>query len=287
MGLTMSLSGMFNTGHDIGGFAGPVPDAELLVRWVQNGVFSPRFVMNSWKAGGETNSPWLHDEAIAPIRDAIRLRYRLLPYLYTLYQRAARHGEPWLRPTFYDFEQDPRTFDDCDDFMCGGHLLIASVVTPGARTRDVYLPAGPACWYAFDTGERFAAGATVRVEAPLDRVPMFCPAGAIVAMTDSADVSRMTDEPTRSIRVFPAPGESASAFTLYEDDGLTLRYRDGEFAEVAFAMTTSAGEIRIRADVWGRYRLPYRSIRVVMAVDESRPLVLEGSGVALAAGTAA
>ena len=208
MGLTMSLSGMFNIGHDIGGFAGPVPDAELLVRWVQSGLFSPRFIMNSWKAGGETNTPWLHEEAIVPIREAIRLRYRLMPYLYTLYRRAAAYADPWLRPTFYEFEQDPRTFDDCDDFMCGTQLLIASVVAPGARARDVYLPVGPPCWYAFDTGERFIAGESARVDAPLDRIPMFCPAGAIVPMTDSDDFSRLTDEPTRSIRVFPAPGES-------------------------------------------------------------------------------
>ena len=119
MGLTMSLSGMFNIGHDVGGFAGPVPDAELLVRWVQNGVFSPRFIMNSWKPGGEVNTPWLHPEAIAPIRAAIRFRYRLMPYLYTLFRRAHALGEPMLRPLFYEFEHDPRAFADSDDFMFG------------------------------------------------------------------------------------------------------------------------------------------------------------------------
>src|SRR2546423_1531693 len=78
MGLGMSLSGMFNTGHDVGGFFGPVPDPELLIRWTQSGAFSPRFIMNSWKAGGETNTPWLHPQALDAIRDAIRLRYRLM-----------------------------------------------------------------------------------------------------------------------------------------------------------------------------------------------------------------
>jgi alpha-glucosidase len=283
MGLTMSLSGMFNTGHDVGGFAGPVPDAELLIRWVQNGLFSPRCIMNSWKSGGETNTPWLHEAAVGPIREAIRLRYRLLPYLYTLYARAARDAEPWLRPTFFDFEDDPRCFEDCDDFMCGAQMLVASVVAPGARTRDVYLPVGPACWFAFDSGERFAAGEMARVAAPLDGVPIFCPAGAIVPMTDGADFSRLTDEPSRSIRVFPPPGHATSSFTLYEDDGISLRHSDGEFAEVAFTMTTTAGEVRIRAQASGRYALPYRSVRVCVATGDARRLVLDGEGVVLRA----
>ncbi|HSD00355.1 MAG TPA: glycoside hydrolase family 31 protein [Casimicrobiaceae bacterium] len=281
MGLTMSLSGMFNTGHDIGGFAGPVPDAELLVRWVQNGVFSPRFMMNSWKTGGETNSPWLHEEAIVPIRDAIRLRYRLLPYFYTLAARASRFADPWLRPTFYDFEADPRTFDDCDDFMCGAQLLVASVVAPDSRLREVYLPAGPSCWFALDTGARYAPASVVQVDAPLERIPVFCPAGAMVPMTDSDDFSRLTDEPSRSLRVFPAPGDATSEFTLYEDDGATLGYRDGDYAEVAFEMTTTKQEIRIRARVTGRYALPFDTVRIVVATGDARPLRLEGAGVEL------
>jgi len=284
MGLSMSLSGMFNTGHDIGGFHGPMPDAELLVRWVQNGIFSPRCIMNSWKTDGATNSPWLHPAAIAPIREAIRLRYRLLPYLYTLFQRAAQHGEPWLRPTFYDFDSDPRAFDDCDDFMCGGALLVASVVAPGECARNVYLPLGPPCWYAFDTGARYAAGEIARVDAPLDRILLFCPAGAIVPMTDGDDFSRLTDEPSRSLRVFPAPGEFASSFTLYEDDGLTLRYREGDFAELRFEMTSTHETVRVRARVTGAYALPYRSIRVVVPASESRRLVLDASDVVLTAG---
>src|SRR6266567_215679 len=116
MGLTMSLSGMFNTGHDVGGFHGPVPDPELLVRWVQNGVFSPRFIMNSWKSGGEVTVPWLHPETLEPIRAAIRFRYRLMPYLYTLFRQAVVLGEPLLRPLFYEFEDDARAYVDCDDF---------------------------------------------------------------------------------------------------------------------------------------------------------------------------
>ncbi len=110
---------------------------------------------------------------------------------------------------------------------------------------------------------------------------MFCPAGAIVPMTDSGDFSHLTDEPSRSIRVFPPPGDATSSFTLYEDDGISLRHRDGEFAEVAFTMTTTSDEVRIRAQASGRYALPYRGIRVVVATADARRVVLEGEGVEL------
>ena len=91
-GLQMSLSGLHNVGHDVGGFAGPAPDGELLIRWTQAGVVHPRFIMNSWKPGGIYNSPWLHADALPAIREAIRLRYRLMPYLYSLMHAAASGG---------------------------------------------------------------------------------------------------------------------------------------------------------------------------------------------------
>src|SRR6201987_1464166 len=170
MGLTMSLSGMFNTGHDVGGFHGPVPDPELLVRWVQAGAFSPRFMMNSWKPGGEINTPWLHPSVTPIIRDWIRLRYRLLPYLYTLYWCAAQFGEPMLRPLFYEFEDDARSFADSDEFMLGPNLLVAPVVEPGQRERSVYLPKGPNEWIDFWTGVPVPAGRAQVAAGPLERI---------------------------------------------------------------------------------------------------------------------
>lgn len=283
MGLTMSLAGMFNTGHDVGGFAGPVPDAELLVRWTQSGAFSPRFIMNSWKSGGETNTPWLHPTALPAIRDAIRLRYRLLPYLYTLYRNAAVGGEPILRPLFYDFESDPRTFADTDDFMVGPNLLAASVVEPGQRRRRVYLPHGPEDWVDFWTGARHRAGVDVEVDAPLERIPLLVPAGAMIPATDSLDFSRLHDEPSRQLRIFPPAGSGRSAFTLYEDDGLGLGYQRGECAEIAFELTATRKTLTLTARRSGAYELPYRSMAVILPPGEDRRLILRGDDMALRA----
>jgi len=281
MGLTMSLSGMFNTGHDIGGFHGPVPDPELLVRWVQSGIFSPRCIMNSWKPGGFVNTPWLHAEVTPIIRDWIRLRYRLLPYLYSLYWRAARFGEPMLRPLFYEFEDEPESFADSDDFMLGPNLLVASVVEPGQRERAVDLPAGPGEWIDFWTGTHVAGGRTVVAPAPLDRIPLFVPAGGIIPATDTADMRRLHDEPSRALRIFPGSGRGRRAFTLYEDDGLTLRYRDGDATELECGLEWNARTIRLAVTKRGRYRLPYANLRIVLPPGERRRLHLAGKGIEL------
>jgi len=282
MGLTMSLSGMFNTGHDIGGFHGPVPDPELLVRWVQSGVFSPRFIMNSWKPGGVVNTPWLHPEVTPIIRDWIRLRYRLLPYLYTLYWRAARLGEPMLRPLCYECEDEPGVFADSDDFMLGPNLLVASVVEPGRRERTVHLPSGPGEWLDFWTGTRIAGGETVVAPAPLERIPLFVPAGAIIPATDTRDVRRLHDEPSRALRIYPGSGRGRGAFTVYEDDGITTRYRDGDCAELECTLEWTPRSLQLSVTKRGRYRLPYASLRVIPPPGERRGLQMTGKGIELA-----
>ena len=204
-GLQMSLSGMFNTGHDVGGFAGPVPDPELFLRWVQACSLNPRMVMNSWKADGTVNVPWLHASVKAEVIAALRLRYTLMPYLWSLFERAHSHHEPILRPTFYNFPDDEACFADSDDFMLGPDLLVAPVVSAGAVTRQVYMPLGPAAWFDFHTGERFAAGQWHTVAAPLAALPLFVRAGARIPLAEvpAGTVARF-DDPVSSWREFKA-----------------------------------------------------------------------------------
>lgn len=182
-GLQMSLSGMFNIGHDIGGFHGPMPEPELFVRWVQACSLNPRAIVNSWKEGGASSVPWMYPEVTPAIRKAIEMRYRLMPYLWSLFERASEHHEPIIRPTFYDFPEDPQCLQDCDDFMLGRDLLVAPVVEPGATTRRVYLPAlaDGHGWFDFDTRKRYAAGQWHTVDAALDQLPLFAREGAAIA----------------------------------------------------------------------------------------------------------
>jgi alpha-glucosidase len=244
-------------------------------------MFSPRFIMNSWKAGGETNTPWLHPEVLPIVRDWIRLRYRLLPYLYTLYWRAAEFGEPMLRPTFYEFEDDAQTFADCDDFLCGPSLLVASVVEPNQRARSVYLPKGPQDWVDFWTGTHHRAGTTVAAPSPLERIPLFVPAGGVIPTTDTADMRRKHDEPSRAIRLFPGRGGGSSTFALYEDDGHTRAYVDGDSARVDIGLEWTPRRIRVHVRKTGAYGLPYGAIRVLLPPGESRRVEAVGEGVGL------
>ena len=204
-GLQMSLSGMFNVGHDVGGFYGPLPDAELFLRWVQASCLNPRMVMNSWKAGNVSNLPWMHPEVKNEVVAAIQLRYTLMPYLWQLFERASSHHEPIIRPTFYDFADDAQCFEDSDDFMLGAWLLVAPVVQAGQTQREVYLPqlkAGEA-WFDFETGQRFEAGKTHTVAAPLNKLPLFARQGAVIecAAPQGGGVAKF-DDPVTTTRQF-------------------------------------------------------------------------------------
>jgi alpha-glucosidase len=277
-GLTMSLSGMFNIGHDVAGFSGPVPEPELLVRFAQAGALHPRFIMNSWKPDGTVTTPWLHAEALPAIRWAIRLRYRLMPYLYSLYRRAVEVGEPILRPTFFDFPEDPATLAENDELMLGPNLLAAPVVEEGVRQRQAYLPRGPAGWYDFYGEDWHAAGRPVLLAAPLERLPLLVPEGAILPLTDKAqDFSRLHDEPSRCARIFPGREAGESSFTLYEDDGLSLRHREGDFAGLDLRLDWDGNTVRLRLAKRGGFMLPYESITVAIPAADRRRLVLENS----------
>lgn len=114
------------------------------------------------------------------IRDAIALRYRLLPYLYTQLWHASQDDEPMLRPTFLDHEHDAITFQETDDFLRSRDLLVASVVEQGQRQRQVYLPKNASGWYDFYTGTWFSGGQIITLDAPLERLPLLVRAGAML-----------------------------------------------------------------------------------------------------------
>jgi alpha-glucosidase len=197
-GLQMSLSGMFNIGHDVGGFFGPLPDEELFVRWVQACCLNPRMVMNSWKEGGTSSVPWMHPNATQDVLAAIRLRYQLMPYIWSLFQRASAHHEPIIRPTFYDFPKDAKCYDDCDAFMLGANVLVAPVVAAGERARTVYLPQlpGAGVWMDFANQRHYSSGTTHTVDAPRSALPLFVRAGTTLELAAPAPGIKPThDDP--------------------------------------------------------------------------------------------
>ena len=230
--LNMGLSGVANNGCDIGGFAGPSPDAELLVRWVQNGIFQPRFSIHSCNNNNTVTEPWTYADALPPIRDAIALRYTLVPYYYSLMREAATAGLPIMRPLVMEFPDD-RTLDGVDtQFMIGPHLMVATVLEQGAAAITVRLPAG--CdWYCWHTRKRFAGGQEIAVPVTLASIPMFIRDGAVIPTTRGLKSIALQD--IDAIHLVVTPRRDASC-VLYEDDGRTNAYREGEFRETAIDM---------------------------------------------------
>lgn len=229
-GLSMALSAMAKVGHDIGGFAGPQPDPELLCRWVEMMALHPRAVMNSWKPPvGAATEPWTHASVLDAVRSALELRYRLLPTMYTHAYLAHTKGTPPIAPLFFHYDQDPACFAEHDSFLIGPDLLAAPVVEPGARRRSVYLPAGPEGWIDFHTGAVHPAGATVEVDAPLGRPPLFVRIGAALVLTGTEiPLVRPHDAPARTLFLAPGAGRGSGASLHFEDDGESWSLASGD-----------------------------------------------------------
>ena len=221
----MGLSGQPNEGADIGGFHGPAPSEELFVRWVQNGIFQARFSIHSASNDNTVTEPWMFRGSAGLIRDAILLRYRFTPYLYSAEYEASQTGAPIMRPLVYEFQSDPNVYDESFEFMFGRDILVANVLEPGARTWKVYLPAG-ARWY--DWNDNFACyegGQTIELPVDISSIPMFLREGAVVPKAANQLMSMANDHMT-SLHLTLVPGEDRT-YTLYDDDGVTNDYKDG------------------------------------------------------------
>ncbi|MFP5236343.1 MAG: TIM-barrel domain-containing protein [Acidobacteriota bacterium] len=193
---------------------------ELFVRWFQWGVFQP--VM---RAHGERmhNEVWSYGKQAEPILEKyLRLRYELMPYIYSSAYRTYQTGAPFMRALFMDFPRDPNVADIRDEYMFGPAFLVAPVTDQGATSRRVYLPAG--CdWYNYWTNERLHGGQTITVAAPIDTIPLFVRAGSIVPL-GTAVLSGEQKQGIASVRVYPGANGD---FTLFSDDGTTYAYEKG------------------------------------------------------------
>ncbi|HET6549925.1 MAG TPA: TIM-barrel domain-containing protein, partial [Solirubrobacter sp.] len=211
----LGLSGVSFCGVDIGGFFGDC-NGELLARWTEFGIFQP-FCRNHSCKGTAPQEPWAFGEPWESVcRDMLELRMRLLPYLYSAFEEAARCGAPILRPLLFEHPDDPVTYTVDDEFLFGDALLVAPITRPGIEHRHVYLPAGT--WVQWWTGERIDGPAHVLAHAPLGRPALYARANAAIPMWPVMQHTGETpDELT--LRVFAVPGAAAVTRELYEDAG--------------------------------------------------------------------
>ena len=157
---TLALTGFLFFGPDVGGFAGPKPSKELFLRWLQYGVFLPRFTLHSWKPGEPSTMPWLYPELLPVVQRLFALRERLVPYLYAEAERCRKTHEPLIRPVFL---ADPSYDPESDCFLCGSKLLACSVFGEGTERVSVTLPRCASGWLLRGAGEPIPGSAATTV----------------------------------------------------------------------------------------------------------------------------
>ena len=288
-GLSFSLTGNPNFNTDIGGFfcgsyntrgPGSAPQnpqfQELYVRWMQYGLFCPVFRSHGADAPREI---WQFGEKGTPVYDAIekmiRLRYRLIPYLYSTAWQVTSNNESYLRPLFSDFPSDKKVWDVADEFMFGRSILACPIVTPQyteekvirtdamtgwdrqetggesavqvdfttSKTAIKYLPKG-ALWYDFWTGKAYQGGKSVTLETTFDRVPMFVRAGSILPLGPEMQYVGEKAWDNLEFRLYPG---ADGTFTLYEDEGDNYNYERGVYATVVFSWSDKVRTLTIGA----------------------------------------
>jgi alpha-glucosidase len=243
----LGLSGIAFVGADIGGFAGDATP-ELFARWMQVGILYP-FMRAHSMINTKRHEPWEFGPRVEAIcRQYIEWRYRLLPYIYTLFWEAATTGTPILRPLFYHYPRDRKTYEIYDQVLLGPSLMAAPVYRPGTNKRMVYLPEGT--WYDWWTGECYPGSTYILADAPLEKMPMYLRAGGVLPL---APVMQYTGElPVKELRLRVAPG--TGKWTLYEDDGETLEYRQGMWATTTYRVYLQGKqvvvEIQARQGQW-------------------------------------
>lgn len=226
---SVGLSGEAFAGCDIGGFQGR-STAEMVTRWYQVAFLSP-FCRNHKSISGNDQEPWRFGEPYADIiRRYLKLRYALMPYLYTTVAESHRTGVPALRPLILDDQDDYNALGIDDEYLMGSDLLVAPVLAAGQNQRQVYLPRGT--WYDYWHGTRLEGGRMISVAAPLDTAPLYVRGGAIVPFGPSMNF--VGEKPTGdlTLRIYPDARGTATGL-VYDDDGTTPSYQQGNFRRLS------------------------------------------------------
>jgi alpha-glucosidase len=259
--LNLGVSGVPLVGTDVGGFSGN-PTPELYTRWLQAAALTP-FLRSHSEWGSNPHEPYSFPKEFTDInRASIELRYRLLPYLYTLFREHTETGAPVMRPLWFEYPDDQRTYLIEDQYLVGRDLLVAPVVVESTTKRKVYFPKGDN-WVDWWTGKLYEGGKEVEVEAPLDRLPLFARSGAVIptqpVIQHTGEMSRVPltlmvafSPPVTDLSVspdIPIHVHKSDVSRLYEDAGEGFGYQRGSFRMTTITQTDN----RIRLSGEGIY----------------------------------
>jgi alpha-D-xyloside xylohydrolase len=245
-GLNFALSGFPYWTTDVAGYW-PLKDdptmtspeyQELYTRWFQFGAFCPMFRTHGHRPHNEI---WTFSNVSPILLNYDRLRYRMMPYIYSLAWKVTNEDYTIQRPLLMDWRTDPKVWDIGDEYMFGPAFLVSPVWQEGARARKVYLPEAKT-WYDFWTGEKVQGKREFDVEAPLQTLPLFVRAGSILPLGPEIEFADQNPGAPIEVRIYRG---ADGTFTLYEDEGDSYRYEQGAHAEIPLQWNDATSTLTI------------------------------------------
>ncbi len=255
----LGLAGVPFAGVDVGGFSGD-PTPELFARWISIGALTP-FFRGHTMINSKPSEPWAFGKEVEQIaREYISFRYRLMPYLYSLFRRASVTGLPVVHPLAEYWPHDPHAYDRTfeNEFLLGPSLLVAPVESTRDRAR-VYLPQG--LWYDLRTGEAIRGQQVIEQAAPTGRLPLFVRGGALIPVHKT--VQSTSDDPGDTLTLHVFYGPEGRRFSLYDDDGLTYTFEEDGFFRQVITFSPEEGFLAISAPE-GNYRPGFKTLRLAL-----------------------
>lgn len=259
IGLTMSVSGLYFYGHDLGGFHGEMPSRELLLRWLQHGIFEPRFTIHSWNEDGSATMPWSYPDIMPSVKKLFSQRKALIPYLYSCAYNAVENEIPINAPVLLYYD-DKELYSQNDCMMVGRDILVPFIFDEGKDSTEVYLPKRDN-WYF--NGNAYTGGQRVKITVSLtEEMPYFAKAGSVIPMGDIETV----------FTVYPIENGVFQS-TFFTDDGLTFKYKDNECVRLEFNISCDENSVTVEYKNTGN--MPFTPV-IRLCKGDGRRLIVKG-----------
>ncbi|MDU4935191.1 MAG: glycoside hydrolase family 31 protein [Peptostreptococcaceae bacterium] len=270
--MNLGMSGISFCGTDVGGF-GFDTTKELLSRWVQVGAFTPLF-RNHTSIYTRDQEPWAFDEETEDIyRKYVKLRYKLLPYIYDEFKKGESSGLPLVRPLLLDYQNDEETYEINDEFLCGENILVAPVLEQGKRARMVYLPKGNK-WIDYWTKEIFEGGEYVIKKTPLDICPIYIKENSIIP--NYPNINYIGEKEIDILKLDIYINGKSNSYIHYQDDGESFDYRVGKYNLYKFEVI-NGDVIKFKTSVLHRnYDKVYKGYEVIFNNIKCRKIEMDG-----------
>lgn len=268
MPVNIGLSGQPFIGSDVGGFMNGEPSNEMYIRWMQLGSFTPFFRGHS-SIDTKAREPWAFNEFTEEnARQAIQLRYKLLPFWYNEFFNSSKTGLPIMRAMFLNYQDDQNCYnlDAQYQFMIGENLLVAPVVTSTDKTKKFYLPKGK--WYDWMNNKVETGGEYKIIEVPINKIPLFIKEGGMIPMQEVQNYVGEKNIEQLELVIFPS---QKSTFSLYEDDGITYEYEKGIYSVTNFTCESAQNKLTFSVSKEKNSYNPNRKYYMLTILNSEQP----------------